>query len=139
MVVRSFEFRPTLSKQETNPDTRQVESIKPSLNFVVYLACVVRSLPLEHTLRDGGDSRVMPPLDVLQKLCELGIVIPDLRRPNDPRGLRVIPATVCSRCVETRMSATGSPLLNRNPHLSTPGVTQTSVERWVWHRLREVS
>lgn len=93
---RSVEFRRTLSKQETNSDTGQVESIKPSLDFIVYLACVVRSLPLEHTLGDSSHSGVVSPLDVLQKLCELGIVIPDFWRPNNPRGLRIIPANMFS-------------------------------------------
>lgn len=32
-----------------------------------------------------------------------------------------------------------SPLLDWNSHLSTPGVTQTSIERRVWHRFWEVS
>jgi hypothetical protein len=85
-----------LSKQETNSDPGQVESIKPSLDFVVYLAGVVRSLPLKYTLRDGGHGGVMSPLDVLQKFCELGIVIPDFWRPNDPGGLRIIPAKALS-------------------------------------------
>jgi hypothetical protein len=38
----------------------------------------------------------MSPLDVLQKFCELGIVIPDFWRPNDPGGLRIIPAKALS-------------------------------------------
>jgi len=90
------EFERTLSKQETNSDPRQIEPIKPSLDFIVYLACVVCSLPLEYALRDGGHSGVVSPLDVFQKFCELGIVIPDFWWPNYPRGLGIIPAKMCA-------------------------------------------
>ena len=93
---RWSEFGRTLSKQETNSDTGQVESIEPSLDFVVYPASVVRSLPFEHTLCDGGHSGVVPPLDILQKFCKLDIEIPDFWRPNDPGGLRIIPARTSS-------------------------------------------
>lgn len=96
-----LEFERTLSKQETNSDPGQIEAIEPSLDFIVYLACVVRSLPFEHALGDGGHGGVVSPLDVLQKFCELGIVVPDFWWPNYPRGLRIIPAKLCVRCAET--------------------------------------
>ena len=90
------EFRLTLSEQEANPDPGQVEPVEPSLYFFVYLAGVMCSLPFEHPLCDSSDGGVVPSLDVLQKFCKFGIVIPDFWGPNDPRCLRVVPTTRCS-------------------------------------------
>lgn len=92
-----------MSKQEANPDPGQVKPIKPSLDLIVYLACVVRSLPFEHTLRDGSHGGVVPPFDVFQKFCELGVVIPDFWWPNDPRGLCIVPVKMCTQRVKTRI------------------------------------
>ena len=100
------EFGLTLSEQKSNPDTGQVEPIEPSLDFIVYLTCIVRSLPLEHPLRDRSHGGVVSSLDVLQKFCKLGIVIPDFWGPNDPRGLCVVPTTRSSQPGESTMQTT---------------------------------
>lgn len=106
LLASLSESRPTLSKQEANPDPGQIEPVKPSLDFIVYLARIMRSLPFEHPLRNSGHGGVVPPLDVLQKFCKLGIVIPDFWGPNDPRGLRVVPTKRCSQPGETTMWTT---------------------------------
>ena len=62
---RSLRSIHTLSKQETDSNAGKVESIEPSLYFVIYPSSVMRSLPLEDALCNGGDRGVVPPLDVL--------------------------------------------------------------------------
>lgn len=127
----------TLSEQETDSDTGKVETIEPGLDFVVYPPSVLGSLPLEDALSNGGNGGVVPALDVLQKFCELDVVIPDFRWPNDTRSLGVISGKYVANVQANKQNKL--PLLDWNPHLSAPGVTQTSIERRVWHRLRKVS
>lgn len=60
---------------------------------------VVTLLPLEHTLCDRGDRRVMPPLDGLEHLCEARVVVVQLGRELDFWGFGVISKFRVSICV----------------------------------------
>jgi hypothetical protein len=64
------------------------------LNIQAYMLCIALALPLEHTLCDGGDSRIVPRLDGFENLGEALIVVLDLRWPGDVIGICVVP--VCA-------------------------------------------
>jgi hypothetical protein len=51
---------------------------------------VLTPLPLEDTLGDGGNGRVVTALDVVEKLREPFIIILHLGRPLNVVGIRII-------------------------------------------------
>jgi hypothetical protein len=68
---------------------------------VVDLHALALALPLEDALGDGGDDAVMPPLDLLQRVCEFGVVGAQLGRPLLPviGGGKVSPRRCCALVV----------------------------------------
>jgi len=54
------------------------------------MSSVLTALPFENTLGDGGNGRVVPALDVIEKLCETFIVILDLGWPMNVVGIRIV-------------------------------------------------
>jgi hypothetical protein len=98
------------------------------------------SFPLKHTLGNGCHCGIVSPFNVLQKFGELGVVVPNFWRPDDSRSLCIIPGKHAFGARKPgQETKRNSPLLDWNSHLSVPRVTQTPIERWVWHRLRKMS
>lgn len=56
----------TLTDQETDTDTRQVETVQPILNIVTYMTGILAPFPLQDTLRNSCYSGVMATLDVIK-------------------------------------------------------------------------
>jgi hypothetical protein len=76
----------TLSDEEANAYTREIEAVQPCLHVQPNMLSVPTPLPLEDTLGDGGNGRVVPAFDVIENLCETFIVILDLGRPLNVVG-----------------------------------------------------
>ena len=67
--------RLTLTNQETDADTTQVESIQPVLNVKPNIPRIHVLLPLKHALCDGRHRRVVTSLDILEQLRETSVVV----------------------------------------------------------------
>ena len=90
-IPRSVEStRLTLSDEESNADAGHVEAVQPRLNVEPDMLGVARPFPFEDTLCDCCDGRVVSCLDGLEHLCELFVVLLDLRRPGDVVGVCVV-------------------------------------------------
>ena len=61
------------------------------LNVEVDVASILAALPLEDTLGDGGDGRVVTSFDGLEGLCEAAVVISDFWGPGDAGSICKVP------------------------------------------------
>jgi hypothetical protein len=64
----------TLSYQEAYTYSTHVEPVEPLLNALPNPSGLLLSLPLQHTLRNGGDGGVVSLFYVLEKPCKAVIV-----------------------------------------------------------------
>jgi hypothetical protein len=70
-----------LADEHADADAGHVEAVEEGLDVVVDLHPLSLALPLQDALRDRCDDAVVPPLDLLQGVCELGVVCAQLGRP----------------------------------------------------------
>ena len=80
----------TLSDEEANAYTREVEAVQPCLHVEPDMFSVLTPFPLQDTLGDRGNGRVVPTLDVFEKLRETFVVILYFRRPLNIVGIRIV-------------------------------------------------
>ena len=87
-----------LADEHTDADTRHVEAVEEGLYVVVNLHPLSLALPLEDALGDGCHDAVVPPLDLLQRVCKLCVVCAQLWRPflAVVCGSKVSPARRCA-------------------------------------------
>ena len=90
-----------LADEHADADAAHVEAVEEGLDVVVNLHALALALPLEDALGDGGDDAVVPPLDLLQRVCEFGVVGAQLGRPLLPvvGGSKVSPRRCCALVV----------------------------------------
>jgi hypothetical protein len=70
-----------LADEHADADARHVEAVEEGLDVVINLHPLSLALPLQNALCHSCDDAVVPPLDLLERVCELGIVGTQLRRP----------------------------------------------------------
>lgn len=80
-----------MAYQKTDSDARHVKSIQPSLDIVTDMSGIVTPFPLENTLSDSRDGRVMPSLDMLQQLGKAFVVVLDFWWPVRSVGTCIVP------------------------------------------------
>lgn len=73
-----------LPYEHSYTDTAHVEAVKESLDIVVNLHTLSFALVFKNALRDRGDDRIVPALDLLERLGEPVVVVFELRRPRLP-------------------------------------------------------
>lgn len=83
----------TLTDEESDSNTGKIEAVEPGLDFSVDGFRFPTAFPLQNTLGNCGDGRVVAFLDVFQDLGEAVIVVADLRWPDNSGCLCVISGT----------------------------------------------
>lgn len=115
-----------LADEHTNTDTRHVETVEESLDIVVNLHPLSLAFPLKDALRNGGHDAVVPPLDLLQCVCELCVVCAQLWWPVLTVVSRSIVSSACAldflcdaTAVSVRISVSVAIRRRRGPVLSS--------------------
>ena len=91
----------TLTDEETDADTREIEPIEPVLDVDIYVASVAGAFPLEDTLSDGGNGWIVTLLDSFEGLCEVSVVLSYFWGPGDARSVGVVAGSrVVTRAME---------------------------------------
>lgn len=70
-----------LADEHPDANARHVEAVKEGLDVVIDLHPLPFPLPFQDTLRNRGHNAVVPPFDLLQRVCELCVVCAKLRGP----------------------------------------------------------
>ena len=87
------------------------------LDIKINVPRVAAPLPLQNTLCDSRDGRVVSLLDHLQSLCKPTVVVPHLWRPVDARGIRKISSPVKIRHIVIMEEILSIPSFHRDTHL----------------------
>jgi len=92
LLTPNMAEEPTLANQEPNSDAGHVKSIQKPLDVVSDQPALILLFPFEDTPRHGRNGRVVPPLDLVEALCEPLVVVVHLGWPFNIGWVPIVPS-----------------------------------------------